>query len=74
MKLFGRQKAAPSPRESISKLRDTLDMLEKREDFLQKKIDKELLLAKQNASKNKRGAHKSHYSFTLFLQFQIQLP
>lgn len=39
----------------MAKLRETLDMLEKREAYLQKKVEKELLVAKQNATKNKRG-------------------
>ncbi|KAL6079608.1 ESCRT-III subunit protein snf7 [Balamuthia mandrillaris] len=56
MKLFGRAKKTASPKESIAKLRETLDMLEKREDYLQKKIDKEIQFAKLHASKNKRAA------------------
>lgn len=43
----------------MAKLRETLDMLEKREAYLQKKVEKELLVAKQNATKNKRGARLS---------------
>ena len=39
----------------MAKLRETLDMLEKREAYLQKKVEKELLVAKQNATKNKRS-------------------
>jgi len=38
MPLFGKKKAAPSPKESIAKLRETVDMLEKREQYLQKKM------------------------------------
>jgi len=56
MKLFGRPKKAPDVRTSINNLRDTLDLLEKREEHLQKKIERELAIAKQNASKNKRVA------------------
>ncbi len=41
MPLFGKKKAAPSPKESITKLRETVDMLEKREQFLQKKCDQQ---------------------------------
>jgi charged multivesicular body protein 4 len=56
MQLFGRAKkaAAPSPKDSIVRLRETLEMLEKREKFLQGKIDNELKIAKANATKNKR--------------------
>jgi len=57
MKLFGGKKKAPQAKESIAKLRETIDMLEKREQFLQKKIDKETSDAKKNMQlKNKRAA------------------
>jgi len=56
MRLFGKAKTAPSPKDSITKLRETLEMLEKREQYLQRKVEKELQLAKQNATKNKRAA------------------
>jgi len=56
MRLFGPKKKIPTPAESIGKLRDTLDLLEKREDFLQKKIDKEIAFARANATKNRRAA------------------
>lgn len=64
MKLFGKKKKAPSPQESIMKLRETSEMLEKREAFLQQKADAETVKAKQMLqAKNKRG-------FThLFIQF-----
>jgi charged multivesicular body protein 4 len=56
MRLFGRKKPTPTPQDSIHKLRETIEMLTKREEFLEKKIEKELQIAKQNASKNKRVA------------------
>jgi len=57
MPLFGTKKKAPPPKESISKLRETLDMLEKREQFLQKKCDQQTAEAKKfMQAKNKRAA------------------
>jgi len=56
MRLFGKAKAAPKPQETIAKLRETLDMLEKREKFLEKKVEKEILIVRQNATKNRRLA------------------
>jgi charged multivesicular body protein 4 len=56
MRLFGKKKTTPSPQQSIHRLRETIEMLTKREEFLEKKIEKELQIAKQNASKNKRVA------------------
>lgn len=56
-KVFGGKKepAAPSTAEAIQKLRETEDMLIKKQEFLESKIDNEILIAKKNASKNKRG-------------------
>jgi len=56
MNLFGKVKKAPTAKDSIMKLRETIEMLEKRETYLQKKIDHELDEAKKNAAKNKRAA------------------
>lgn len=56
-KVFGGKKeaASPSTAEAIQKLRETEDMLIKKQEFLETKIDNEVLTAKKNASKNKRG-------------------
>jgi charged multivesicular body protein 4 len=56
MHLFGKAKAKPNPKDAIIKLRESLEMLEKREVFLQSKIESELKTAKLNASKNKKMA------------------
>ncbi|KAK6307812.1 charged multivesicular body protein 4c [Coregonus clupeaformis] len=58
-KLFGgggKGGKGPSPQEAIQKLRDTEEMLAKKQDFLEKKIDQELITAKKNGTKNKRAA------------------
>ncbi|KAJ8257979.1 hypothetical protein GJAV_G00191800 [Gymnothorax javanicus] len=46
----------PSTQEAIQRLRETEEMLAKKQDFLEKKIDQELLTAKKNGTKNKRAA------------------
>ncbi|RKP07262.1 Snf7-domain-containing protein [Thamnocephalis sphaerospora] len=56
MHLFGRARSKPNAKEAIVRLRETQQMLQKRETFLQTKIDTELKLAKANATKNKRAA------------------
>lgn len=62
-KVFGGKKGEPpSPQNAIQKLRETEDMLSKKTEFLEKKIDKELQLAKKNGMKNKRG---------LFVKIQV---
>ena len=51
----GKGGKGPSPQEAIQKLRETEEMLTKKQEFLEKKIDQELLTAKKNGTKNKRG-------------------
>lgn len=55
--LTGRGAASKdSTRESIVKLREHLLMLDKKEEYLGKKIDDELRKARANATSNQRGA------------------
>lgn len=60
-RLFGGGKkktdAPPSPQEAIQRLRQTEEMLEKKTEFLEKKIQQELVTAKKHGTKNKRGIH-----------------
>ncbi|XP_056008734.1 charged multivesicular body protein 4b-like isoform X1 [Ostrea edulis] len=58
-KLFGTGKnkdKTPSPQEAIQRLRDIEEMLMKKSDFLEKKVEQELSTAKKNGTKNKRVA------------------
>ncbi|XP_017780911.1 PREDICTED: charged multivesicular body protein 4b [Nicrophorus vespilloides] len=57
-KIFGGKSAekGPTTGEAIQKLRETEDMLIKKQDFLEKKIELEIVNAKKNAAKNKRAA------------------
>lgn len=52
---FGKAKPRTTAKDAIYKLRETLDMLEKRQTFLETKAENELKSAKLNATKNKRG-------------------
>lgn len=55
-KIFGGKKVeAPTTGEAIQKLRETENMLIKKQEFLESKIDQELDIAKKNGTKNKRG-------------------
>ncbi|XP_071503378.1 charged multivesicular body protein 4b-like [Diadema antillarum] len=58
MSFFGKKKKAPAPtsNEALQKLRSVEEMLMKKQDFLEGKIDNELKLAKKNGTKNKRAA------------------
>ena len=57
-KIFGMGKKGepPSPQQAIQKLRETEEILNKKTEFLEKKIDKEIQTAKKNGTKNKRLA------------------
>ena len=52
----GGKDKAPTAGEAIQKLRDTEDMLQKKSDFLEKKINQEMGIARKNAKTNKRAA------------------
>ncbi|XP_006012406.1 charged multivesicular body protein 4b [Latimeria chalumnae] len=46
----------PSPQEAIQKLRETEEILVKKQEFLEQKIRQELIVAKKHGTKNKRAA------------------
>ena len=49
---------SPTPQEAIQKLREVEEMLSKKSDFLEKKIEGELAIARKHGTKNKRGEHQ----------------
>ncbi|KAL1006832.1 hypothetical protein UPYG_G00077760 [Umbra pygmaea] len=51
-----RSRTGPTPQEAIHKLRETEAMLAKKQDFLENKIQQEIMIAKKNGLKNKRAA------------------
>lgn len=55
--IFGGKKKEqpPTTQEAIQKLRSTEELLQKKSDFLEKKIDTEVESARKNVSKNRRG-------------------
>lgn len=58
-KLFGGGKSdskAPTPAEAIQRLRGVEEMLIKKQEFLEHKVEQELATAKKNGTKNKRVA------------------
>ena len=61
----GRKDAQQATREAIVTLRQQLQMLEKKEEFLQKKVDEELHKAKTNAVTNKAGKLARTYKYTI---------
>lgn len=59
-KIFGGKKEdeGPTPSQAIQKLRETEDMLIKKQEFLEKKVEMEIGIARKNASTNKRSEYK----------------
>jgi len=56
-KVFGKKGGKePTPQDAIQRLRETEEMLQKKSDFLEKKIEQELGIARKNGTKNKRVA------------------
>lgn len=56
-RLFGRSgDKAPTPQEAIQRLTETEEMLQKKSDFLEKKIETEIATARKHGTKNKRAA------------------
>ena len=54
-KMFGSKSGKePTAEEAIQKLRDTEEMLQKRSDFFEKKVQNEIAIAKKHGTKNKR--------------------
>ncbi|TMS09129.1 Charged multivesicular body protein 4c [Larimichthys crocea] len=51
-----RSRGGPSPQEAIHKLRETEEMLTKKQDYLEKRIEQEIMIAKKHGTKNKRAA------------------
>lgn len=64
-KLFGgkKEEKGPSTHEAIQKLRETEELLLKKQEFLEKKIDIEVQTARKHGTKNKRGKFKMLYWF-----------
>lgn len=59
-KLFGsskKEEKGPSTEDAIQKLRTTEEMLIKKQEFLEKKIEQEVAIAKKNGTTNKRGMY-----------------
>lgn len=57
MHFFGKskKKTAEAPKDSIVQMRNTLEMLEKKEKHLDTKIAQEVATARANATSNKQG-------------------
>lgn len=67
----GKDKGMPTTGQAIQKLRETEEMLIKKQEFLEKKIDQELDIAKKNGTKNKRGLLLQNISYFFFLNLYV---
>ncbi|KAK4826719.1 hypothetical protein QYF61_010934 [Mycteria americana] len=48
-------RGGPSPQEALARLRETEEMLSKKQEYLEMRIERELAAARQHGTKNKRG-------------------
>lgn len=48
-------RGGPSPQEALARLRETEEMLSKKQEYLETRIERELAAARQHGTKNKRG-------------------
>jgi charged multivesicular body protein 4 len=55
-KIFGKnaKEKPPTPQEAIQRIREVEELLAKKSDFLEKKIEQELDTARKHGTKNKR--------------------
>lgn len=60
---------APTPQEAIQRLRETEEMLQKKSDFLENKVQAELNTAKKHGTKNKRSKSQQGPSICHYLIF-----
>ncbi|XP_033059472.1 charged multivesicular body protein 4c [Trachypithecus francoisi] len=51
-----KSRAAPSPQEALARLRETEEMLGKKQEYLENRIQREIALAKKHGTQNKRAA------------------
>lgn len=64
----GKKEKVMTTGDAIRNLRETEEMLIKKQEFLEKKIDQEIEIAKKNGSKNKRGIYSLFIKFCLNCQ------
>jgi len=68
-KMFGKTgDKAPTPQDAIQRLTETEEMLQKKSDFLEKKIEQEIATARKNGTKNKRGVCGSFSDIVEFIR------
>lgn len=75
-KVFGgkKEQAGPTTTEAIQSLRETEEMLIKKQEFLERKIEQEIVTAKKNGTKNKRGifAHRNCFVTNILIWTTFQ--
>lgn len=50
-----KSRGGPTPQEALARLRETEEMLSKKQEYLESRIERELAAARQHGTKNKRG-------------------
>lgn len=67
----GKKEHAMTTGEAIQNLRETEDILNKKQEVLEKRIEQELEVAKKNGTKNKRGTMTTSLFQWKSIQFRV---
>lgn len=67
----GKKENTMNTSEAIQNLRDTENMLIKKQEFLEKKVEQEIDIAKKNGVKNKRGEHNESIVIKLMIGYGV---
>ena len=72
-RLFGnKSEKNPTAQEGIQRLRDVEGMLNKKSEFLERKIEEQIIIAKENSKRNKRGMFRpSNYKLQYYIIIRI---
>ena len=73
-KITGRSKWSKDTVQSIKKLRETEELLTKKQTHVEQQIETALEMAKKNGMKNKRGKLYGHNCFLITKLFAFDLP
>jgi hypothetical protein len=72
-KMFTKKEKPPTPQEAIQKIRDVEDLLEKKQQYLEKKIQDELANAKKHGTKNKKCKKSNEIILNVYFNLHLFL-
>ncbi|KAL8181970.1 UNVERIFIED_CONTAM: hypothetical protein K2H54_037613 [Gekko kuhli] len=69
----GKGKGGPTPQEALARLRETEEMLTKKQEYLEARIEKELVVAKKHGTRDKRDVDARDAGLTTLLERNISV-